>query len=120
MEHELKPCPFCGGEISVETIDKFSGNPVTWEDGDGDFLFFRCHNCDMEIFIDSPNGVSGIFEIWNNRKSVESTSKVKLCEPELKNIFIRGFCECGMPVSGFYDYCPFCGKKLVWKLEQLE
>ena len=52
---ELKPCPFCGGEVILETVD---GNSP-----EGYYIY--CPKCDFESGVYSESKF--IIEKWNRR-----------------------------------------------------
>lgn len=90
---KLLPCPFCGGEAVLEHGTEYA----PWFEVD-------CPNCDAEGPV-RPTEAEAI-EAWNKR--AERTAKPKKGAYDL----IR--CDCGMPVSSNYDFCPRCKAKLDW------
>lgn len=90
---KLLPCPFCGGEAVLEHGTEYA----PWFEVD-------CPNCDAEGPT-RPTEAEAI-EAWNRRS--ERTAKPKKGAYDL----IR--CDCGMPVSSNYDFCPRCKAKLDW------
>ena len=90
---QLRPCPFCGGEANIYQMH-FWGTTYTCE----------CSNCGIET---KPMDTEAeAIEAWNRR--AERTVKPKKGAYDL----IR--CDCGMPVSSNYDFCPKCKAKLDW------
>lgn len=56
---ELKPCPFCGGEVELRTKI----------DGRDDTYFILCMKCNMwfEKFIYRAKDIETIIDEWNKR-----------------------------------------------------
>lgn len=55
---ELKPCPFCGGEAVIWTMDEFD---------DGDFYYrAECRNCQAGFGVNHETKEEAI-ESWNRR-----------------------------------------------------
>lgn len=92
MSEKLKPCPFCGGEAWVIQILE-------------DLYAVECRKCWTRKGTYQPTKAEAI-EAWNRR--AERTVKPKKGAYDL----IR--CDCGMPVSSNYDFCPRCKAKLDW------
>ena len=62
MSEELKPCPFCGGEVKIEDIS----------DEDGPYFMIACSNkaCGAAAsFGDKSETEEGATEAWNTRAS---------------------------------------------------
>lgn len=51
----IRPCPFCGGEVSIYTYDNSS------------FGYITCVNCGCTIRRDHPS-IKDLVEAWNKRK----------------------------------------------------
>ena len=61
---ELKPCPFCGGEVYVLNADAKYCNPK-----------IRCEECDGEFSLDYyASTVDDLIAVWNRRTNDESTN----------------------------------------------
>lgn len=69
--NNLKPCPFCGGEVKIESVhfDDYAGNFF-----DNSYLRIACRYCnfDMKVY---PKGLgctqeekNNLISRWNNRK----------------------------------------------------
>ena len=95
---DLKPCPFCGGEARLTYSTDNHRKPYVTCDTP------RCPGCNTYQW--HYNTESEAIEAWNHR--AERTVKPKKGAYDL----IR--CDCGMPVSSNYDYCPKCKAKLDW------
>lgn len=52
---ELKPCPFCGGEVELVGVN--SGNP----------FHIWCENCELEFGVDKDYHTYQVIEAWNRR-----------------------------------------------------
>ena len=66
---DLKPCPFCGGEVEAIFIDE-GGMEYCFEgyDIDGDVHpYINCYGCDSEWFSD----LDDVIEAWNRRAKNE-------------------------------------------------
>jgi hypothetical protein len=103
MTDELKPVRCgCGGEAEVL---KF--NNGSW--------LVMCNKCrtSSENYTSKDKAITA----WNRAmgkpieidRDKERTAKVK------KGAYDLMRCECGMPVSSNYDYCPKCRARLEWE-----
>ena len=63
---EIKPCPFCGGEVSPIWVTRNGEYSFTGEK-DEELTYFRCYGCDAEVFFDTPNGNKAKISLWNRR-----------------------------------------------------
>ena len=72
MSKELKPCPFCGTEVELETI------PLWHEDRgyQGCYEFrIRCKNCGAQpnylqndtVYRPANEAINNVIKIWNRR-----------------------------------------------------
>ena len=93
MRDELKPCPFCGGEAEI----------TKWHEG----YFAECKKQHCGGTIGAYKTEEEAIEAWNKRS--ERTCKVTPSK-NLQGIVV---CECGEPFPEYYDYCPYCGAKVV-------
>lgn len=98
MSTDLKSCPFCGGEAHLSN----------WTDQA--YVWCEC-GVKTEVYLHS-GCVDKAIEAWNRR--AERTVKPKKGAYDL----IR--CDCGMPVSSNYDFCPKCKAKLDWSVENCQ
>lgn len=57
---ELKPCPFCGGKVHLETDLAQTKDPV---------FCFICDNCGAIVYMDDLIDKNKSIEAWNNRPS---------------------------------------------------
>ena len=57
---ELKPCPFCGGKVHLETDLAQTKDPV---------FCFICDNCGALVYMDDLIDKNESIEAWNNRPS---------------------------------------------------
>ncbi len=67
MSEELKPCPFCGGE--VENVKTFKDRYVFYQ-----ILFFKCKKCGAVVSFDNANSsinYMNAVETWNRRANDE-------------------------------------------------
>ena len=95
MTDELKPVPCgCGGEAKVE---EWVGR---W--------YVRCQKSNCLISTKNCDTEAEAITAWN-RAMGERTAKVK------KGAYDLMRCECGMPVSSNYEYCPKCRARLEWQ-----
>ena len=54
----LKPCPFCGGEIAIEE---------EWADSFSSFFTFQCDECGMYVTHQYCVSETEAIEAWNRR-----------------------------------------------------
>lgn len=111
---DLKPCPFCGGEVSFWTREASEDYQV---------LIIDCEVCpaNMEewVYKYDKNFTENfekkkieIFEAWN--KQIEWTAKVKNIA-HVRGYPAEGTCgNCGFDVEDVGEYCAGCGAKLDW------
>ena len=61
-ETQLKPCPFCGGEVEIltEEVDAIS-----------EAYNFHCDNCDMSTYYDYSNDKEEAIRHWNRRTTTK-------------------------------------------------
>ena len=72
---ELKPCPFCGKEVTPITVGRDTGNEYRFEDMENEVLdYFKCYECCAEFFFDTPysdedtvNYNKDKIDSWNRR-----------------------------------------------------
>ena len=57
MADNLKPCPFCGGEVEL----------VKQKGDEFEFVLVSCKNCDAVIAIGGSDNEQKVTEAWNNR-----------------------------------------------------
>lgn len=114
---ELKPCPFCGGEASIEyeNYDFDGGN--WWLIREADVV---CRECGLVFHVENESReyqhgehcLDFIIEAWNTR--AERTCVVHRRGSSTDN---RECSECGASYRGdvLYplNYCPNCGAKVV-------
>lgn len=81
MQNELKPCPFCGGEVSIALTGQ---GIINW-------LFVTHKNCNCRVFMESDRfyidhdnvdserekAMHNLVEAWNRRSSDEQTDNTK-------------------------------------------
>lgn len=87
----LKPCPFCGGEIRIVRLHGSYGEP--W--------YARCDRCEVSSYYYKTEAQA--IEEWSVR-------------PERTCRMVDAYCsECGKPdpSSGDAEYCAYCGAKVV-------
>ncbi len=64
----LKPCPFCGGEVALEWWDKEEQCIREYEECDGNVpVYLHCHECDTEIYINAAFTPEQAIGAWNKR-----------------------------------------------------
>lgn len=108
---ELKPCPFCGGEATIEGPSQHSS-----EVGIGYMVYCVNDECYLGIQ-DAPPEYrfkSDAIEAWNKR--YEQTCCIKDLWLYTDNVQLGRFkCTyCGEDYIGEpYQYCPNCGAKVV-------
>lgn len=95
---ELKPCPFCGGRPIILN--------APWAKYRGDYMKqVHCkstHCVTLGLFRDEEEAI----EAWNTRAE-------RTCKPKPGNLQGIVVCECGDPFPEYYEYCPYCGAKVV-------
>ena len=64
MQKELKPCPFCGGEVKTFEEHTDNGAPEHWYQ-EYDSYFVECEKCKVSMV----NNISMelVIEAWNRR-----------------------------------------------------
>ena len=83
MTEKLKRCPFCGGEVAIHKIEKYSDT-----NNDKHYNYFvMCQKCNTASNIEFSSEAEAIF-FWNTRSSTTNHAD------ELKP-------------------CPFCGREAV-------
>lgn len=127
MSEELKPCPFCEGEVSVVVLDD-EGNIRDEEYERDPYSGLR-----YAVAHDDPNGAcpiatydeplpwlydsrDGVAHVWNRR--AERTCRMEYNEEwsgdELYPTECYSCSECHhMTSDGMPSYCPNCGAKVV-------
>lgn len=100
--NDLKPCPFCGGEVILETVD---GNSP-------EECYIYCPECDFESGVYSEPKF--IVEKWNRRADVVHAEWVVCGDGDN----VPWMCShCGKTTAHKYKviygkYCPHCGAKM--------
>ena len=128
MSDKLKPCPFCGGEV---TLEKYT-NPTYCTDSEGntfwrdepDGWMIECKNhgwrkdakgvdvaADVALYSwgTSEENKRELIEAWNTRAE-------RTCRYESTNRCTWVCTSCGREVEILhygYNYCPNCGAKVV-------
>lgn len=136
---DLKPCPFCGGEV-MEALSKRWTNclgDVSWS------AYVRCDSCEYDIETDrcgyktEEEAIKGAIEAWNTRaESVFVTGTTVATDREPVVYAPMRTCELTFKRGAMYDvahysccgyefpesvseesvaenYCPNCGAKVV-------
>lgn len=97
---ELKPVRCgCGGEAAIRVYESMRLCKQT------DY-YLQCKECGIATLF--KNTEAEAVTAWN-RAMGERTAKVS------KGAYDLMRCECGMPVSSNFDFCPHCGARLEWK-----
>ena len=129
---ELKPCPFCGEPVKIDTYEIDS--PFTFTDNGFEI---RCHHCNI-VFREHSKFLIGIdtkrdeklkkklAQRWNTRKGSESIAKYDVVlsypfsntirHPNSDETVIRNCKKCSSPFGrilhyrdgGFRISCPIC------------
>lgn len=87
MSKELKPCPFCGGEVRMD--DEQITATITVD-------YFICEKCGATVHFEYADSTAETIEAWNTRKPID-----KVVE-QLEELQQREyFCEC--PLEGKCD-----------------
>lgn len=99
---ELLPCPFCGGEATVERIGK-SG-----------YFYVACNTaycCDFGKFFTEVEAIAA----WNARaeRTCECVSEYAESPFDGKTIVLHRCSECHELMRPHMLYCPNCGCKVV-------
>ena len=99
MTDELKPVRCgCGGEANIHKDDSTFGQMPIYT--------VSCNTCGMRSGRRSTEAEA--VTAWNKAMGVR-TAKVE------KGAYDLMRCECGMPVSSNFDYCPKCRARLEWE-----
>lgn len=105
---ELKPCPFCGGEVTHEEMM------------DGSYSFL-CNTCGLnarwpdDLYRAVPEAIKRTEELWNTRYERTCTASAAY------NSMLGGYdirLSCGHDYfseepDDIVSYCPYCGAKVV-------
>lgn len=94
--YDLKPCPFCGGEAILETVD---GNSP-------EECYIYCPECDFESGVYSEPKF--IIEKWNRRADVVHGRKIE--DGDIGCFWLCSLCNECLPYGA--KYCPNCGAKM--------
>lgn len=97
MMNELKPCPFCGGEVSIIEVTER-------KEGFTEEAFIQCEECGFSIH-HKWLSVETLIEYWNKR--AERTCKI------VKDMFDWKCGECGKVITEQVNYCPECGARVI-------
>lgn len=131
---ELKPCPFCGGEVSIETYE----NPMPYTNDTGKTLWrdepegyvIECKNHkwsnskhplagDLALYSwdTSEESKSALIEAWNTR--AERTCKqIYPNDSDFRKNPVARCSECMRPLVKYEsgelaNFCHFCGARVV-------
>lgn len=125
-ETELKPCPFCGGEVKVYT------ESCAYANGGRDYFYPSCKSegCPGVMVPDDEFRFNTIMaetekeaiSIWNKRvcpkevkKAVERDKPKKPDNVMKKDGLLIGLCKaCRTPIDNGHRFCRICGQKLNW------
>ena len=126
---ELRECPFCGGEVSIETYE----NPMPYTNDTGKTLWrdepegyvIECKNHkwsnskhplagDLALYSwdTSEESKSALIEAWNTRAERTCENMAEQCFREAYNAFLCSRCGANTAYTNV-DYCPNCGAKVV-------
>ena len=109
MTDELKPVRCgCGGEVTIKHYWQYR-----YYD-EAPYFYVWCQKCHIKT--DGYDTEAEAITAWNRAMSgvaksatTERTAKVE------KGAYDLMRCECGMPVSSNFDYCPKCRARLEWE-----
>jgi endogenous inhibitor of DNA gyrase (YacG/DUF329 family) len=108
----LKPCPFCGGEVNI-TYYSADNVFVIWHKDD------KCKFIEpMYIDCKYAKSLSDARNIWNKRDNVllkEQEAKPQRYDEH--DIFHLPMCpnkKCHAVMTEFWHYCPYCGARFEW------
>lgn len=99
---ELLPCPFCGGEASVERI------------GGNGYYFVACSGlncCDSALADTEAEAIAA----WNTRAERTCEMEYSGGVPDFVSLDTWWCTECGSPIYNDCEpsYCEYCGAKVV-------
>jgi Lar family restriction alleviation protein len=86
MTEQLKPCPFCGGDVyTIQNLDDGSDNYGTY--------FVRCTECPANVF--SFASEQQAIDKWNTRdpRFVDTSKRIKELEREVQHWKANHACE---------------------------
>jgi len=108
---ELQPVPCgCGGEAEVHVIGDETGTLG---------VYVVCEKCLTQTEVKRTE--SEAVTAWNKAMSgnVQECAKDARCSERTAKVSKGAYdlmrCECGMPVSSNFDYCPKCRARLEWE-----
>lgn len=106
---DLRPCPFCGGEVSITYISADNVFSI-WHKYDG------CKFIEP-MYIDGKDAksLSDARNIWNERSVPYLMKEQEAVKPRVSTVEQRcGNCNKVIEMDGWIA-CPWCGKPIRWE-----
>lgn len=119
MDEELKPCPFCGGEVNVYVRDGDNNSAIIF--GSAKMVRIKCPDCFCDIQVNEncfedvitfDEMLDYAIEQWNTR-----AERTCIINPDADFTFCDS-CDAMFALDYFdqqWKYCPNCGAKVVKK-----
>ena len=86
MSNELKPCPFCGGEAFINTVESHAHEVATFMPDYPGGTFIECTSCTCAL---SGETEDKAIEAWNTRKPIDKVVEQLESKKVDRNIFNR-------------------------------
>lgn len=105
MKDELKPCPFCGGEVSIIEVTERPDSFV-------EEAFIQCEECGFSVH-HKWLSVETLIKYWNKRAERTCSAERIPYIPGGYEGYWCSVCHCVDLESDEPNYCPNCGAKVV-------
>ena len=101
MTEKLKPCPFCGGKVTIRYSTESQKCAV------------QCYGCCMVAFVgESGEDMEGTIRAWNTRAERTAEIVEERAKFGTETVMVRICSGCGSRLQRKTPYCPYCGAKV--------